>query len=483
MTNGTKNKVVTSVYQLNYITQRGGGGYKSFDLLTHTIRNIIFDDYEYVIYTDETSMNKFNLLEVFNQPNVTIKIRELNSEYYQNNILPYKIKMVDSGEIWDRIHSVDNYIEVILNKLEFLLLESKNFEGNVIWIDSGLFGTSCGNAWRDYMHKICYTPIFLEKIFEKIETHKFIALKGNHVLFNGLLKENLNSYFGIDTKIIPGALFGGNSTSVLNYLNEYKQVLSKVIEIHGSYSSEQELLYLLLHDKFVKFFEFGDWDDLQKSILEIMDLLDNNKYDKNTTYEYVKETLQDVKYDDWISLADIYGLDRGTLHEGHRYMETYEKIFSKYSEECPTIIEIGINDSRFPGACLKFWDKVFHKMKYIGLDITDCSHLVHNKEKITIWKGDQNNSEDLKEMIQKNHLTSSIDIVIDDGSHVSEHILTSFRTLYPEIKKGGLYIIEDLHASWAEREKTLPLIYDLLGNFGYETKNLLHNDKLLVIQK
>ena len=41
--NKTK-KVVTSVYELNYIDERGGSFYKSFHLLTQTIRGIIFDE-------------------------------------------------------------------------------------------------------------------------------------------------------------------------------------------------------------------------------------------------------------------------------------------------------------------------------------------------------------------------------------------------------------------------------------------------------
>jgi hypothetical protein len=40
MTNGIKNKIVTSVYSLNYINERGSAVYKAFDLLTKTIRNI-----------------------------------------------------------------------------------------------------------------------------------------------------------------------------------------------------------------------------------------------------------------------------------------------------------------------------------------------------------------------------------------------------------------------------------------------------------
>jgi hypothetical protein len=41
-----------------------------------------------------------------------------------------------------------------------------------------------------------------------------------------------------------------------------------------------------------------------------------------------------------------------------------------------------------------------------------------------------------------------IDIVIDDGSHIAEHQCATFRTLFPLLENGGLYICEDLHTSY-----------------------------------
>ena len=65
-------KIVTSIYELNYVKERGGQIYKQFPLLTHTIKNIIFSGYEYVIYTDKKTLEKYNLSQVFNFPNVKI---------------------------------------------------------------------------------------------------------------------------------------------------------------------------------------------------------------------------------------------------------------------------------------------------------------------------------------------------------------------------------------------------------------------------
>ena len=72
--------------------------------------------------------------------------------------------------------------------------------------------------------------------------------------------------------IVPACLFGGNSNLVIEYLSNYKGVVDKLVGILNDYTSEQEILFLMLHDKPVKFFDFDDWDDLQKGVLKIMDL-------------------------------------------------------------------------------------------------------------------------------------------------------------------------------------------------------------------
>jgi hypothetical protein len=287
MKNGIRNKVITSVYNLNYITDRGNGMYKGFDLLTKTIRNVIFEEYDYVIYTDKQTCEKYNLPQVFNYPNVIIKQVELNNDFYVNKVNPCRQVKISQGYIWDRIHSVDNYIEVIYNKLDFLMEESKNFEGNVLWIDAGLFGTSCANEWRDYMNEIAHSKRFIDKLFEKIETHGFISLKGDNIVSNYEEKNWINEMFDTSMFIIPGALFGGRSELSQKYFSNYKDVVTSLIDKYNFYPSEQEVLWIVLNkQEEIKFFNFGDWDDLQRGILKIMDLYDETIYQTHDCTPY-----------------------------------------------------------------------------------------------------------------------------------------------------------------------------------------------------
>jgi hypothetical protein len=40
------------------------------------------------------------------------------------------------------------------------------------------------------------------------------------------------------------------------------------------------------------------------------------------------------------------------------------------------------------------------------------------------------------------------DIIIDDGSHLPEHQLVSFTALFPFVRPGGVYVIEDIETSY-----------------------------------
>lgn len=285
MTNGIKT-IVTSMYELRYIDVRGNMIYKSFPLLTETIRNIIFPEYEYIIYTDEFTLNKYSIKKEFNLPNIQIKIEELNSEHYLKNINPIRKINVGSGEIYERIYAVENYMEVMLNKFKFLLNES-NGDGSIIWIDSGLFGTSCHDGWRDYMRdNLVYgRKFFLDKIFEKIESVDFFTLRGNGIVINYEDQDRINKIAGGTVKIIPGGLFGGKKSKVKEILSNYNEVFLQYVNEYQKLITDQEVLGMLTYNKNVKFYDFNDWTDLQKSLLKIMDLYDETKYKMDKCYE------------------------------------------------------------------------------------------------------------------------------------------------------------------------------------------------------
>jgi hypothetical protein len=151
----------------------------------------------------------------------------------------------------------------------------------------------------------------------------------------------------------------------------------------------------------------------------------------------------------------------------------YELFFEKYKKQKIKMLEIGVYDPRFPGASVKLWTTYFNDLTLIGLDINPEAKILET-DNIKIFVGDQSNVDSLNECI--NEYGGEYDVIIDDGAHIHSHHVTSFVTLCPYLKKGGYYIIEDLHAfncfqtkQWF-KEKNIPF-------------SLYCNEKLLIYEK
>ena len=67
---------------------------------------------------------------------------------------------------------------------------------------------------------------------------------------------------------------------------------------------------------------------------------------------------------------------------------------------------------------------------------------------VDLIQGDQSDINILKKIIKK---YKYFDIIIDDGSHQSKHIIKSFKYLFDSLKIDSLYIIEDLQTSYIPR--------------------------------
>ena len=283
MTNGTK--IISAIYELKYVEGINSERYKNFPLLVATIKNIIYPEYRYVIYTDQNSYDKFNLKYEFNFPNVEFKFKELNTSETCELIDRIRTQELSGGINYDRIYCVNNYLEVVLNKLKFLIDESHDCD-NIFWIDAGLIGTSCHDGWRDYMAPLINSKNFLDKVVDKINQHGFIHLKGNSIVMNYETVAKFNNLFGVELKVVPGCLFGGTSEKVRHILDGYLDIFNQYLTTHNQLISEQEVLTAITgkHSSECYVFEFGDWLDLQRAFLDILDIYDETKYVREKCY-------------------------------------------------------------------------------------------------------------------------------------------------------------------------------------------------------
>jgi hypothetical protein len=175
-----------------------------------------------------------------------------------------------------------------------------------------------------------------------------------------------------------------------------------------------------------------------------------------------------LRLDDLTRLMNAAGSDKGFgLLGRHYYTRVYDRLFAGMRDREITFVEIGLlrpdTDKRrvsaglegssktaaFTAPSLQAWREYFPKAKIVGFDIDDFSAV--RIPGVTILQGDMSQAADLEKLVQA--CNGRIDVVIDDGSHVSHHQQISFAGLFPSVVPGGLYIIEDCHWQDARFEK------------------------------
>jgi len=158
-----------------------------------------------------------------------------------------------------------------------------------------------------------------------------------------------------------------------------------------------------------------------------------------------------------LGLLDYLARVHGTDKISHGYTKYYQHRFHPLRRKKLKLFEIGVGGSTlFPGgASLRMWKDYFPRGQIFALDIVDKSHL--DESRIKVFQGDQNESACLNEIASR---WGPFDIIIDDGSHVSAHIITSFKALFPHLTENGIYVIEDLLFSYYEPTGGSPVDLD-----------------------
>lgn len=136
--------------------------------------------------------------------------------------------------------------------------------------------------------------------------------------------------------------------------------------------------------------------------------------------------------------------NRGRLiHKWVHYFEIYDRHFAPYRGKPVTIVEFGV----YHGGSLQMWKKYFgRRARIFGVDIDPrCAELAEDRIEIVI--GDQEDREVLRALRER---TGPIDVVIEDGGHTMGQQIATFEEMWPAIRDGGVYLVEDLHTSYWE---------------------------------
>jgi cephalosporin hydroxylase len=121
------------------------------------------------------------------------------------------------------------------------------------------------------------------------------------------------------------------------------------------------------------------------------------------------------------------------------YLNYYDALFEPLKDEAINLFEIGIQN----GGSLEVWAAYFRNARNIlGCDINPkCEQLRYDDPRINIIVRDAN----LAQTINQVQTYGPFDVIIDDGSHLSDDIRNSFLSYFPMLKPGGIYVVEDMH--------------------------------------
>jgi predicted O-methyltransferase YrrM len=185
--------------------------------------------------------------------------------------------------------------------------------------------------------------------------------------------------------------------------------------------------------------------------------------------------------------------DRFLLLKPRGLIELYEQ-FWRGRPTPRRVMELGA----WEGGSAAFWFEAFEPDKHVAVDLitrTDserfksyvASRGVADRLK-TYWGVDQADRRRLREIVDS-EFDGAIDLVIDDASHLYEPTKASFDELFPRLRPGGLYVIEDWQwsytdfeppAAWANKPPVSRLVVELLETVGrapspVASMTVLHN--------
>jgi len=169
------------------------------------------------------------------------------------------------------------------------------------------------------------------------------------------------------------------------------------------------------------------------------------------------------------SIKEIFqetNTDKLWRHGYHRYYET--QLAPYRTIDGLRILEIGADSGISLGAWLQYFTKpaAVQGVAY-GVDAAEakrkaCESMAAQCEKLAIYSLDQSDKAALADMSAQN--PEGWDIIVDDASHYPPHQIISFQQLWPKLRPGGLYVVEDIESSYVDKGQVYG--YPLTGGLG-----------------
>lgn len=165
-----------------------------------------------------------------------------------------------------------------------------------------------------------------------------------------------------------------------------------------------------------------------------------------------------------MSLEEISHQFETDKRTGHAYVGIYEELFHARRHDELRLLEIGVRE----GESLRMWREYFSKGEIVGIDIDPPEPAIAGCEVVRMHQAD-------REAIDTRWPDQHFDIIIDDGSHRLEDQVLSLIWLWPKLKLGGLYIIEDI------QQIEYAKYFDQLHGLTFDRRHIKNRDDDILI--
>jgi methyltransferase family protein len=150
---------------------------------------------------------------------------------------------------------------------------------------------------------------------------------------------------------------------------------------------------------------------------------------------------------DEIAIAN--GADKGSTHpvKGHDFARHYDRFFAPLRFDKLQLLEIGVGG----GESIRTWLQYFPSAYIYGVDIVSNTNPWNTPDsqpdpRYRFLQGDQTDKT-MWACLCANWGTE-FDIIVDDGGHFNDGIITAFSCMWDCITPGGLYCVEDLGSGY-----------------------------------
>lgn len=144
-----------------------------------------------------------------------------------------------------------------------------------------------------------------------------------------------------------------------------------------------------------------------------------------------------------LDLLSRIGTQYGTDKVAHGFCAFYDHHLRGQRKRTAKVLEIGV----FGGASLYMWRDYFPNAVIHGMDVSPVD--LDSADRITTYVGDQEDRLTLQEIVDA--AGTDFDLILDDGGHTMAQQQSSLGFLFPHVRPGGYYVVEDLHTSFMQR--------------------------------